>query len=782
MLNLTSPPKRNWNNAQIYSNFKRSKFVAFCLLCSVTLLFLISCSSSTTRQDNAAYIDPTIGNVSRFLVPTYPTFHLPNQMLRMYPDKKDYISDEVEAFPLHIHGHRNKSLFQMKVILGDVDASSWKKKMIIDHDLEIVHPWHYSTYLIEDDTRVSFAPGAKSAIYLIEFPKKAQRNLIFDGSENLTAQSNENGSFSLKNKIIYKTRGIFSVTREMNIFIYAVLVNDAGETVTNDIKEFSKGKYVINIPSDASSKISLKYAVSYISNKQAKYNFEQEIIDVDFEQEQIQVDFNQLSEKAKDIWEEKMDQIQVEGGTEAQLRTFYTSLYRTYERMVDINEYGKYYSGYDGKVHESDRPFYVDDWIWDTYRAHHPLRTILHPEMENDVLNSYTLMYEQSGWMPTFPQVHGNHMCMNAYHSSAIFIDGYRKGLRDFDVEKAYEGVRKNLMEGTYIPWRQGTPRRPIDDFYHEHGYFPSLKKGQEETEPQMDAFEKRQPVSVSLGINYDFWALSELADELGKEEEHEKFAEKSKDYKKLWNPEQRLFIPKDEDGEWLDINPKIDGGPGYRNYYDENNGWTYAWDVQHDIDGLIGLLGGKKAAEERLDQLFRESLGMRKREFYVHGANSTGMVGQFSMGNEPSFHIPYLFNYFGAPWKTQQKTRFLLDVWFKDNIFGVPGDEDGGGMTSFVVFSSMGIYPVTPGLPFYNITSPVFEKVSIQLENGNTFTVKADGASRTKKYIQRAFINGEEIFSPFITHEQIMSGATLELEMGELPNKQWGANAELPL
>jgi predicted alpha-1,2-mannosidase len=348
-------------------------------------------------------------------------------------------------------------------------------------------------------------------------------------------------------------------------------------------------------------------------------------------------------------------------------------------------------------------------------------------------------------------------------------------------VQKAYEGIRKNLMEGTFIPWRQGTPRRPIDDFYHQHGFFPALKPGQIETEAQMDGFEKRQAVAVTLGISYDFWALSELAAELGKKKDREQFALKAMDYKQLWHPEHRLFMPKEDNGEWIDINPKSDGGPGYRDYFDENNGWTYAWDVKHDIEGLTELLGGKESAEARLDQLFREELGMRKREFYVHGANSTGMVGQFSMGNEPSFHIPYLFNYFGAPWKTQKKSRFLLDVWFKDKIFGVPGDEDGGGMSAFVVFSSMGIYPVTPGLPFYTITSPVFEKVSIELDNGKVFTVSADGASKTKKYIHRAFIDGEEIFSPFITHEQIMSGASLRLELGELPNKQWGKEVHLP-
>ena len=660
----------------------------------------------------------------------------------------------------------------MKVGTGMNTENSWEGKMYIDHDLEVVHPWHYSTYLIEDDIRVSFTPGRKSAIYKIDFPAKQQKNLLILGSGDLKGYSEKEGIFMLEDKIRYKTRGLNSVTREMSVFIFASLTDVAGKVVSGARYNWNKEQFSIEIPEEAPSSLLVKYAVSYISHEQAESNFDKEL---------AEKNFMEMITDGKKVWEETVGQIKVEGGTTAQKRTFYTSLYRTYERMVDINEYGKYFSGYDGRVHKSDRPFYVDDWIWDTYLAAHPLRTILDPEMENDMLNSYTLMYEQSGWMPTFPQIHGNHMCMNAYHSSAIFIDAYRKGLRDYNAEKAYEGIRKNLMEGTFIPWRQGTPRRPIDDFYHQHGFFPSLRPGEEETEPQMDGFEKRQPVSVSLGINFDFWALSELAGELGKMDDKEKFAIKASDYRQLWHPEHRLFIPKDVNGEWIDINPKSDGGPGYRNYYDENNGWTYAWDVKHDIEGLIDLLGGKTKAEERLDQLFRESLGMRKREFYVHGANSTGMVGQFSMGNEPSFHIPYLYNYFGAPWKTQKKTRFLLDVWFKDNIFGIPGDEDGGGMTAFVIFSSMGIYPATPGLPFYTITSPVFEKVSIQLDNGNVFTVIADGASRTKKYIHRAFINGEEISSPFITHDQVMSGATLKLELGELPSKEWGREVVLP-
>jgi len=240
--------------------------------------------------------------------------------------------------------------------------------------------------------------------------------------------------------------------------------------------------------------------------------------------------------------------------------------------------------------------------------------------------------------------------------------------------------------------------------------------------------------------------------------------------------------MPKDKNGNWIDIDPKFDGGPGGRDYYDENNGWTYAWDVKHDIPGLIDLMGGTKALENNLDQLFREDIGMSKYRFWGKFPDQTGLVGQFSMGNEPSFHIPYLYNYVGAPWKTQKRIRLLLDVWFQDNIFGIPGDEDGGGMTAFVVFSMMGFYPVTPGIPVYTIGSPVFEKVTINLENGKKFTILAEGASKKNKYIQKAFINGREIDGPFITHEQIMSGATLELILSELPNKEWGKNATQPV
>jgi predicted alpha-1,2-mannosidase len=740
----------------------------------ILLLTLLLLSAPAVRAtDNSAYVDPSIGSVAKLLVPTYPTYHLPNQMIRMMPISDNYIDDQITAFPLQVTEHRSWGIMQMRVSTGEITRDAWDRRMTRDQDLEVRHPWQFSTYLIDDDITVGFVPGRTCAMYRIEFPAGGRKNLLIRGADRLQGAALGGSRFGLEETIRYTTRGIEPVTRVMAAYCYAQLTDVEGKSVSGVTFEPGPSRFAISLNADAPATVLLKYAISYVSVEQARENFLAEVGSRGFEE---------MTRQGKAAWDEALGKITVEGGTDAQKRTFYTALYRTYERMVNINEGGRYYSGYDAKVHESDRPFYVDDWVWDTYLADHPLRILINPVGEADMLNSYTLMYEQSGWMPTFPEVHGNHQCMNCFHSSAIFLDAHRKGIAGYDVEKAYEGIRKNVTEATMLPWRQGLPKRPIDDFYHEHGYMPALRPGEKETEPMVDRWEKRQAVAVTLGMSFDSWVLSQLAKELGKADDQEKFARMALNYRNLWDPEKRLFMPKDEQGQWIKINPKLDGGPGGRDYYDENNGWTYAWQVQHDIGGLISLLGGKPQAQARLDQLFREPLDESPFGFQAVFPDSTGMVGQFSMGNEPSFHIPYLYNFFGAPWKTQKRIRLLLDVWFTDTLFGIPGDEDGGGMSAFVVFSQMGFYPVVPGLPYYTIGSPVFEKVTIPLQNGKVFTVLAPGASKENKYIDRAFLNDKELEGPFFTHEDLMKGATLRLIMTNKPNKTWGSEAKPPM
>ena len=722
--------------------------------------------------DFTGYVDPRIGNVSMLLVPTYPTFSLPNQMLRMVPMKTDYIDDQIAGFPLQVGGHRMPGVLPMIIAMEPVSPRSWKRKMPIDHDLEVMHPWYYSTYLIEDDVRVSFTPGAKAGIYRIEFPTTKQRTVLFAGTADFKSRLVAPNGFEAQDAFGFTNRGVAPIRLDQVVFAHGQVTDMAGQPIAGVKFDSGSQGFSLELPDTAPLTVLIKFGISYIDYDQAKKNYEAEV---------ARTSFDALQAKGKEAWARVLNRVQVEGGTDAQRRSFYTAFYRAYERMVDVNEHGRYFSGYDHQVHVSDRPFYVDDWVWDTYRATHPLRTILDPQIESDMLNSYVLMYEQSGWLPTFPQVFGNRMCMNAYHSGAIFTDAHRKGIGGFDIEQAYAGMKKNLTAGTLLPWRQGNPKVALDDFFYAHGYYPALAPGENETEPMVDEFEKRQSVAVTLGVAFDAWAVAELAKDLGKQDDFATFTRAAQFYRNLWHPTEKLFVPKDAKGRWIAIDPKSAGGPGFREYYDENNGWTYAWDVQGDIPGLIDLLGGRNAAEERLDRLFREPLGMPRSKFYVNGANSTGLVGQFSMGNEPSFHIPYLYNYVGAPWKTQKRTRFLLDVWFKDNIFGIPGDEDGGAMSAWVVFSSIGLYPVTPGIPVYSITSPIFEKTTIALSGGKYFTIIAEGASRERKYIQSASLNGNPLNTPFIAHRDVVAGGTLKLVLGEKPNRAWGADAVIP-
>jgi predicted alpha-1,2-mannosidase len=739
---------------------------SFLFCCCLNKIF--AGDSIPSLKKNIEYIDPTIGNVGQLLEPTRPTMHLPNQMIRVAPQRKDYMDDQISSFPLTIVSHRLGQVFSIKPSIQKISPQAWQYKMTYDHNLEINRPWYYSTYLIDDDITVEFTPGNKTGYYRFQFPQVSDKSILFDvyndgeaewhfiSNREMTAVETYHGDIKIYMYGVFNITGTRGVVKNNNV--------QTGSDITGkNIKAY------ISFPSSV-KQVELKYAISYISAGQAKKNFDEEIKNKNFET---------VLNNGKKIWSRAMSQIQVEGGTQAQKRSFYTALYRCNERMVNITEDSLYYSGFNNKINKDARPFYVDDWSWDTYLALHPLRMILNPALEEDMLESYVRQYEQGGWMPTFPVLFGDHACMNGFHSSVIFLDAYRKGLKNYDVEKAYEGVKKNATDATLLPWRNGN-KTSLDDFYHSNGYFPALHQGEKETVDEVHPFEKRQAVAVTLGASYDDWALSQFAKDLGKKEDYETFAKRGMNYKNLWNNQKQFFLPKDDKGNWIDIDPKFDGGPGGRDYYDENNGWTYLWQVQEDVPGLINLMGGKKLFEERLDQLFREGLDRSKYDFWHKFPDATGLVGQYSMGNEPSFAIPYLYNFTTSPWKTQKRIRFLLDVWFKDDIFGIPGDEDGGGMSAFVVFSSMGFYPLTPGIPVYTIGSPVFNRITINLTNGKKFTVVAHRCSVVNKYIQSATFDGKVLNTPWFTHKQLVNGGTLELEMGPKPNKSWGNVSDL--
>ncbi|MBS6409387.1 MAG: GH92 family glycosyl hydrolase [Tannerella sp.] len=730
------------------------------------LALLVSCSTpNVTEKTPVDYVNPYMGNISHLLVPTFPTIHLPNSMLRVYPERPDYTSDQIKGLPLIVTSHRGSSAFNLSPYQGREETL--RPVVNYTYDNEVIKPYYYRVYLDEQNTDIKYAPSHQSAQYEISYEKDAPVYLILN-SKNGAMRVNDN-TVSGYQQLENNTRVYLYLETENKPEKTGVLQDNKLNTELDTIR--GNNACVALYFGDKAQVQKIRYGISFISEEQAKSNMERE---------QKFYDVNALAEAGKKVWNDALGKIEVQSPDENEKTIFYTSLYRCYERPVNISEDGRYFSAFDGKVHEDGgNAFYTDDWIWDTYRATHPLRVLIDTLTETNVIRSYILMAEQMGdmWMPTFPEITGDSRRMNSNHAVATVADAYAKGLRGFDLEKAYLVCKKGIEEKTLAPW-SGKPAGWLDDFYKKNGYIPALAPGEKETVPEVHHFEKRQPIAVTLGTSYDQWCLSQIAEDLGKKDDAEHYLKCSYNYRNVYNPETQFFHPKDKNGKFIEpFDYRFSGGQGAREYYGENNAWVYRWDVPHNVGDLIAIMGGTDRFIENLNQTFREPLGRGKYSFYAQLPDHTGNVGQFSMANEPSLHIPYLYNYAGQPWMTQKRIRTLLKEWFRNDLMGVPGDEDGGGMSAFVAFSSMGFYPVTPGSPTYNIGSPMFPYVKMTLSNGKIFEIIAENCSDENKYIQSATLNGKELNQPWFNHSDIANGGKLVLKMGDKANKAWGSD-----
>ncbi len=740
----------------------------------ILFLFFFYCailSCTRVSNDPVDYVNPCIGGISQLLETTVPLVNLPNSMMRIHRLPGNYQAEKVTGFPFILCGHRSGTVGLLMPTAGQISFDQRIWQSYYDHDNEVCTPYYYSVWLEDPDINIEFTVGEKSSFYQVAWNKDEQKNLMIAlsgrGAVNVTDYHTVEGYELYRNNV-----KVFFCLRTDTEFRSAsqVVSDERGETGRSGMRR-QGASVALTFDVAAAKKVGIRMGVSFVDADQARKNLETDIPDWNFDA---------LVGAGRAKWNEALGKIMVKGGTDDQKAVFYTALYRTYERMVNISEDGRYFSGYDDTVHfDNGTPFFEDDWMWDTYRASHPLQAMLNPETEGVKIQSYVRMYEQGGWMPSFPMLYGDNPCMNGHHSAAIIADAWLKGIRNFDIEKAYEGLKKNALEATMLPWRNG-PMCSLDTFYLEHGYYPALNPGEKETVSRVHPFEKRQAVAVTLGHSYDDWCLARLAKDLNKADDYEYFIKQAHNSYNLFNKETGFFAPRTADGGWVkDFDPKLSGGMGNRDYYDENNGWTYLWDVQHDIAGLVEIMGGREKFTGRLDQLFIEGLGMSKYAYWAQFPDATGQVGQFVMGNEPSLHIPYLYNYAGEPWKTQKRVRMLLDTWFTNSPFGIPGDEDGGGLSGFVVFSSMGFYPVTPGIPAFNIGSPVFTDVTIMLNDGKTFRILAAKSSKKNKYVRRATLNGKEWNKPWFSWDDIREGGELVLDMGPRPNYLWGAGVD---
>ena len=741
-------------------------------------LAVMGCSalaaSGQHQKEPVDFVSPNIGGIGQLLSATIPYVQRPHGMARLAPvvttgitDR--YLADKIYGFPA------GPALLMASVGQPATNAAAYASDY--DHDFETATPYYYEADLQTWGIRAEFTATNRAAYYRFVLPASAHAHLVLslkDHAElSVTGKSAIEGS-ARANGTVVQLEQTGPETRE---YFYAEFSRPFASWQTWQSSEMSQAAkqagdqigFVSESPSTAGEVVEVKVGISYISAEQARRNLEEDIPGWKFDQ---------VKAESRAAWNDALGAVQTVGGTERQRTIFYTALYRSLGRMTDITEDGKYFSGYDHQVHDAEgHDFYVDDGLWDTYRSLHPLQMLLNAKQQEDMIRSYIRMYQQSGWMPSFPSAAGEQAVMIGHHAASFILDAYAKGYRDFDVSEAYAAMRKNATEATMLPWSRG-PLTNLDRTYFDKGFFPALAYSETETESAVTP-ERRQSVSVTLENGYDDWCIAQLAKALGKKSDEEYFTRLAHNYQNMFNPAIGFMAPKSADGQWVaHFDPKLGGGNGGRDYFTEVNSWLYTFSVQYDVAGMIDLLGGRNAFNARLDQLFVEQYGTSKFNFLGQFPDATGLVGQYAQGNEPSFHIPYLYDFSGEPWKTQQRVRQLMDVWYGDGPLGIPGDDDGGATSSWYVLSAMGFYPECPGTPVYEIGSPIFAKTTIRLGNGKQFTIVANHVSARNKYIQSAQLNGKPLNRAWFRHADIADGGTLILEMADHPNREWGSAA----
>ncbi len=483
--------------------------------------------------------------------------------------------------------------------------------------------------------------------------------------------------------------------------------------------------------------ILVKTGLSAVSIEGAALNLETENPDWDF---------SAIYKKTKEKWNKELSKIKVEGSTADNQEIFYTALYHS---MLNPNIYmdvdGKY-RGRDLEIHQTDGfENYTVFSLWDTYRAAHPLFTIIDQKRTNDFINTFIKQWEQGGLLPVWELSANETNCMIGYHAVPVIADAWIKGIRGYDEQKALDAMITSGMQDI-----RGS------NYYREYGFIPANLAG--------------SSVSVTLEYAYDDWCIAQMAREMGDMETYKTYSERAQYYKNMFDPESGFMRPR-RNNAWIEpFDPRE-----VNFHYTEANCWQYSFYVPQDIETFAMMLGGKDALSAKLDKLFTEKTETTGR----HQADITGLIGQYAHGNEPSHHMAYLYDYTGQPWKTQQKVRQIMADFYTTQPDGLIGNEDCGQMSAWYVFSSMGFYPVTPGSDIYALGSPVFDKASIRLENGKTFVQTAENNSPENIYVQEVLLNGEIWTNNYIRHEDIMNGGHLHFVMGPQPNKERGTQSD---
>jgi predicted alpha-1,2-mannosidase len=627
------------------------------------------------------------------------------------------------------------------------------------HQKETAQPGYYSVFLDRYGVEAELTATKRASIHRYTFPASQDAGFILDLDYSLQHQKNVEMEIKVLSdtEIVGRKKTVYWAF-DQYINFYAKFSKPFTCTLVTDSVALDKdstlqptAKALLHFATTKDEQVLVKVGVSAVDMDGARKNVESEI---------PAWDFDGVRTAARADWNRYLAKIDIQT-TDADQRTmFYTALYHTGMQPNLFTDADGRYLGMDLKAHQGsvDKPIYTIFSIWDTFRAFHPLMTIIDPDLNQDFIRSLLLKQKEGGIFPMW-ELAGNYTgTMIGYHAASLIADAYTKGYRDFDVQEAYKAC---LRAAEYDTTGIKCPPLVLPHLMPQAKYWKN-KVGYVPCDKDNEA------VAKALEYAYDDWCISVLAKELGDEPNYEKYAAYGKGYTRYFDPSTRFMRGKDSKGEWrTPFNPR---SSNHRDDdYCEGTAWQWTWFVPQDVDGLVSLMGGREGFISKLDSLFTAD---SKLEGKLVSADISGLIGQYAHGNEPSHHIAYLYNYVGQPYKTQQLVDQVLHTLYFNAPDGLSGNEDCGQMSAWFVLSSMGFYQVCPGKPVYTIGRPLFNEATIHLKDGKTFTVHAENNSKENKYISRMTLNGKELTEPFFTHQDIINGGTLTLTMSNEPTK----------
>ena len=631
-------------------------------------------------------------------------------------------------------------------------TSSGRTSSTFTHDEEKASPGYYQVMLKDENINVELTTTQRNGIHRYQYPAGKDAEVILDMDHSADKGSWGRRIINAQIRILndHAVEGYRIITgwaKLRKIYFYMEFSSPILTSTLRDGGRVHENTAVVNgtnlhgcfrFGKLNGKPLTCKVALSSVSMENARQNMEQEAPHWDFDRYMAAADAD---------WEKQLGKIEIKG-TEVQKEIFYTALYHTMIQpniMSDVN--GEYMAAdYTARKVGDNETHYTTFSLWDTFRASHPLYTLLEPERVTDFVKSMIRQYEYYGYLPIWQLWGQDNYCMIGNHSIPVITDAILKGIPGIDVEKAYEAVYNSSVTSH--------PNSPFE-VWEKYGFMPENIQ--------------TQSVSITLEQAFDDWCVAQLAEKLNKDADYERFHKRSEYYRNLFHPKTKFIQSKNDKGEWIEpFDPYQYGGNG-GHPFTEGNAWQYFWYVPHNIQALMELTGGTKAFEQKLDTFFTSNY---KSEQMNH--NASGFVGQYAHGNEPSHHVAYLYNFAGQPWKTQKYVSHILNTLYNNTSSGYAGNDDCGQMSAWYVFSAMGFYPVNPADGRYIIGSPLLDECTLKLAGNKDFHIRTIRKSPEDIYIQSVTLNGKKHKDFFITHQDIMNGGTMVFKMGKKPSG-WG-------